>query len=128
MQSIVCGRHGHEVQGLDSLTPAVHAGRPDYLPDNFDLAVGDVRDPDAVRRAVAGADVVCHQAALVGLGVDLADLPAYSDVNVTGTAVLLEAMGRSGVPRLVLASSMVVYGEGAYDCAGHGRVRPPRGT
>ena len=72
--------------------------------------------------------MVCHQAALVGLGVDLADLPAYSDVNVTGTAVLLEAMGRSGVPRLVLASSMVVYGEGAYDCAEHGRVRPaPRG-
>src|SRR5580700_10176364 len=115
---------GHEVQGLDSLTPAVHSGRPDYLPADFDLAVGDVRDPDAVRRAVAGADVVCHQAALVGLGVDLADLPAYSDVNVTGTAVLLEAMGRSGVPRLVLASSMVVYGEGAYDCAAHGRVRP----
>ena len=104
---------GHEVQGLDSLTPAVHSGRPDYLPDNFELAVGDVRDPAAVRRAVAGADVVCHQAALVGLGVDLADLPAYSDVNVTGTAVLLEAMGRSGVSRLVLASSMVVYGEGA---------------
>jgi dTDP-L-rhamnose 4-epimerase len=115
---------GHEVQGLDSLTPAVHTGRPDYLPDNFGLAVGDIRDPDQVRRAVAGADLVCHQAALVGLGVDLADLPAYSDVNVTGTAVLLEAMGRSGVGRLVLASSMVVYGEGAYDCAEHGRVRP----
>ena len=59
---------GHEVQGLDSLTPAVHNGRPDYLPSDFDLSVGDVRDPDAVRRAVAGADVVCHQAALVGLG------------------------------------------------------------
>src|ERR1700733_14253613 len=115
---------GHEVQGLDSLTPAVHSGRPDYLPDDFDLAVGDVRGPDAVRRAVAGADVVCHQAALVGLGVDLADLPAYSDGNGTGTAALLEAMGRSGVPRLVLASSMVVYGEGAYDCPEHGRVRP----
>jgi dTDP-L-rhamnose 4-epimerase len=115
---------GHEVQGLDSLAPAVHTGRPDYLPDDFDLAVGDIRDPDLVRRAVAGADVVCHQAALVGLGADLADLPAYSDVNVTGTAVLLEAMGRSGVGRLVLASSMVVYGEGAYDCAEHGRVRP----
>ena len=115
---------GHEVQGLDSLAPAVHTGRPDYLPDNFDLAVGDIRDPDLVRRAVAGADVVCHQAALVGLGVDLADLPGYADVNVTGTAVLLEAMGRSGVGRLVLASSMVVYGEGAYDCAEHGRVRP----
>jgi len=119
---------GHEVQGLDSLDPAVHTGRPDYLPGDFELAVGDVRDPAAVRRAVAGADVVCHQAAMVGLGVDLGDLPAYSDVNVTGTAVLLEAMGRSGVGRLVLASSMVVYGEGGYECAEHGRVRPaPRG-
>jgi dTDP-L-rhamnose 4-epimerase len=115
---------GHEVQGLDSLDPAVHNGRPAYLPADFGLSVGDVRDADAVRRAVAGADVVCHQAAMVGLGVDLADLPAYSDVNVTGTAVLLEAMGRSGVGHLVLASSMVVYGEGAYECAEHGRVRP----
>jgi dTDP-L-rhamnose 4-epimerase len=69
-------------------------------------------------------DAVCHQAALVGLGVDLSDLPAYADVNVTGTAVLLEAMGRHGITRLVFASSMVAYGEGAYDCAAHGRVRP----
>jgi dTDP-L-rhamnose 4-epimerase len=61
---------------------------------------------------------------MVGLGVDLSDLPMYSDVNVTGTAVLLEAMGRHGIGRLVFASSMVVYGEGAYDCAVHGRVRP----
>jgi dTDP-L-rhamnose 4-epimerase len=115
---------GHEVQGLDSLSPAVHSGPPGYLPPGFDLTVGDVRDPEVVSRAVAGADAVCHQAAMVGLGVDLADLPAYADVNVTGTAVLLEAMGRSGIPRLVLASSMVVYGEGAYDCRRHGRVRP----
>ena len=61
---------------------------------------------------------------MVGLGVDLSDLPVYADVNVTGTAVLLEAMGRHGIPRLVIASSMVVYGEGAYDCVTHGRVRP----
>jgi len=113
---------GHEVRGLDSLTPAVHNGRPDHVPD--DLVVGDVRDRAAVDEALAGMDAVCHQAALVGLGVDLSDLPAYADVNVTGTAVLLEAMGRHGIPRLVLASSMVVYGEGAYDCAAHGRVRP----
>jgi dTDP-L-rhamnose 4-epimerase len=115
---------GHEVQGLDSLAPAVHDGPPGYLPAGFDLTVGDIRDPGVVGRAVEGADAVCHQAAMVGLGVDLADLPAYADVNVTGTAVLLEAMGRSGIPRLVLASSMVVYGEGAYDCPRHGRVRP----
>ena len=113
---------GHEVRGLDSLTPAVHNGRPDNVPD--DLVVGDVRDQATVDEALTGMDAVCHQAALVGLGVDLSDLPAYADVNVTGTAVLLEAMGRHGIPRLVFASSMVVYGEGAYDCAVHGRVRP----
>ena len=113
---------GHQVRGLDSLSPAVHNGRPDHVPD--DLIVGDVRDPAAVNEALAGMDAVCHQAAMVGLGVDLSDLPVYSDVNVTGTAVLLEAMGRHGIPRLVFASSMVVYGEGAYDCAVHGRVRP----
>jgi dTDP-L-rhamnose 4-epimerase len=113
---------GHEVRGLDSLSPAVHAGRPAGLP--ADLIVGDVRDPAAVDEALAGVDAVCHQAAMVGLGVDLSDLPVYADVNVNGTAVLLAAMGRRGVPRLVVASSMVVYGEGAYDCAAHGRVRP----
>jgi len=113
---------GHEVRGLDSLTPAVHNGRPDHV--DGDLVVGDVRDPAVVDGALAGMDAVCHQAAMVGLGVDLSDLPLYSDVNVTGTAVLLEAMGRHGVPRLVFASSMVVYGEGAYDCAAHGQVRP----
>ncbi len=113
---------GHEVRGLDSLTPAVHNGRPDHA--SGELIVGDVRDPAVVNEALAGVDAVCHQAALVGLGVDLSDLPAYADVNVTGTAVLLEAMGRHGVPRLVFASSMVVYGEGAYECALHGRVRP----
>jgi dTDP-L-rhamnose 4-epimerase len=113
---------GHEVRGLDSLTPAVHNGRPDHVGD--ELVVGDVRDPAVVSEALTGMDAVCHQAALVGLGVDLSDLPAYADVNVTGTAVLLEAMGRHGIPRLVFASSMVVYGEGAYDCGTHGLVRP----
>ena len=65
-----------------------------------------------------------HQAALVGLGVDLADLPEYVGCNDLGTAVLLAAMAESGIRRLVLASSMVVYGEGGFWCAGHGRVRP----
>ena len=115
---------GYEVRGLDSLTPAVHNGMPSYMPRDMDMVIADVRDAEAVSRALEGVDAVCHQAALVGLGVDLSDLPAYSDVNVTGTAVLLDAMGRAGVQRLVLASSMVVYGEGAYDCAAHGRVRP----
>jgi dTDP-L-rhamnose 4-epimerase len=116
---------GHEVRGLDSLAPAVHDGPPGYWPGAAELVTADVRDPGAVRQALAGVDAVCHQAALVGLGVDLSDLTPYCDVNVTGTAVLLEAMGALGVPRLVLASSMVAYGEGRYECPGHGVVRPP---
>ncbi len=112
---------GHDVRGLDSLSPAVHGGSC-RVPD--ELVVADVRDPAAVDEALTGMDAVCHQAAMVGLGVDLSDLPVYADVNVTGTAVLLEAMGRHGIGRLVFASSMVVYGEGAYECVAHGLVRP----
>ncbi len=91
----------------------------------FDLVSGeDVRDAGAVARSLSGVDAVCHQAAKVGLGVDVSDLPEYASVNVHGTAVVLAEMARAGVGRLVLASSMVVYGEGAYDCPEHGRVRP----
>ena len=115
---------GYEVRGLDSLSPAVHDGKPSYIPNEADLRVADVRDSAAVEDALDGVDAVCHLAAMVGLGVSLADLPLYSDVNVTGTAVLLDAMGRRGVPRLVLSSSMVAYGEGAYDCPLDGFVRP----
>ncbi len=115
---------GYEVRGLDSLSPAVHDGKPSYIPDDLELRVADVRDPGAVDDALDGVDAVCHLAAMVGLGVSLADLPVYADVNVTGTAVLLDAMGRRGVSRLVLSSSMVVYGEGAYECPLHGSVRP----
>ncbi|KAB8191470.1 NAD-dependent epimerase/dehydratase family protein [Nonomuraea phyllanthi] len=90
-----------------------------------DLRTGvDVRDPDALDRLLPGVDAVIHQAAKVGLGVNVADLPDYASANAYGTATLLAAMARHGVGRLVLASSMVVYGEGAYDCPRHGRVRP----
>jgi dTDP-L-rhamnose 4-epimerase len=89
--------------------------------------VGDVRDPHVVARALTGMDAVSHQAAKVGHGVDLEDLPDYASVNDVGTATLLAAMARSGVSRLVLAGSMVVYGEGRYSCAEHGEVpAPPR--
>ncbi len=84
----------------------------------------DVRDPDAVRRALAGVDAVCHQAAMVGLGTGFADAPEYVSRNDLGTAVLLAAMAEAGVRRLVLAGSMVVYGEGRYTCPRHGDVRP----
>jgi dTDP-L-rhamnose 4-epimerase len=113
---------GHEVRALDSLSPAVHWGRPSYVPEEVDLRVADVRDPAAVESALEGVDAVCHLAAMVGLGVSVADLPLYADVNVTGTAVLLAAMARAGVARLVLSSSMVVYGEGLYGCSSEGCV------
>ncbi|MFD9795869.1 NAD-dependent epimerase/dehydratase family protein [Streptomyces sp. NPDC059070] len=84
----------------------------------------DVRDPDAVARALRGVDAVCHQAAMVGLGTDFSDAPAYTSHNGLGTAVLLAAMASAGVSGLVLAGSMVVYGEGRYECPRHGSVRP----
>ncbi|MGV9777549.1 NAD-dependent epimerase/dehydratase family protein [Streptosporangium sp. NPDC003464] len=91
----------------------------------FDLRTGgDVRDREALDRVLGGVGAVVHQAAKVGLGVDVSDLPDYASANVLGTATLLAAMAGHGVGRLVLASSMVVYGEGAYECAAHGRVRP----
>ncbi|TDC45275.1 NAD-dependent epimerase/dehydratase family protein [Actinomadura sp. KC345] len=102
---------GHRVRGLD-LAPG----------GNGEAA--DVRDPGAVAGRLDGVDAVCHQAAKVGLGVDVSDLPAYTSANVQGTAVLLAEMARAGVGTLVLASSMVVYGEGAYTCDRHGPVRP----
>jgi len=116
---------GHEVRGLDSLAPTVHDGVPGYWPGEAELIVGDIRDQSVVGRSLDGVQAVCHQAARVGLGVDLRDLPGYSDVNITGTAVLLDQMGRHEISRLVLASSMVVYGEGGYRCMAHGQVRPP---
>lgn len=112
---------GHEVVGLDMLHPAAHRTR--HMPDG--VLFGDVRDPDVVSSALRGIDAVVHHAAMVGMGVDLADLPEYVSCNDLGTAVLLAGMAKIGVTRLVLASSMVVYGEGSYQCADHGQV-PPR--
>jgi dTDP-L-rhamnose 4-epimerase len=87
--------------------------------------VGDVRDADTVERALRGVDHVSHQAAKVGLGTDIGDIADYAAHNDLGTAVLLRALAqRRFAGRLVLASSMVVYGEGRYRCARHGVVRP----
>ncbi|NJQ06683.1 NAD-dependent epimerase/dehydratase family protein [Streptomyces lonarensis] len=84
----------------------------------------DVRDPEVVAKALVGVDAVCHQAAMVGLSTRFADAPAYVSHNDLGTAVLLAEMAEAGVRRLVLAGSMVVYGEGRYRCPRHGIVRP----
>ena len=117
--------NGHEVRVLDLLLDAAHAVVPDYLNEGAEFVQADVADRDAVREALRGVDAVCHQAAMVGLGLDMRDVTDYVRHNDLGTAVLLGALAEAGFPgRLVLASSMVVYGEGAYRCAQHGPVTP----
>ena len=115
---------GHEVRVLDSLRTDVHRGDAWTPPRGVELQIADVRDPDAMVKAVSGVDAVVHLAAKVGLGVDVGDLPDYASTNDAGTAVLLAAMARARVSRLTLASSMVVYGEGVGLCKEHGRVTP----
>jgi dTDP-L-rhamnose 4-epimerase len=108
---------GYRVRALDNLSPQVHgpdAERPDYLNAEVDLVVGDVRDPQAVRRALRGVDAVYHLAAMVGVGQSMYEVAQYTDVNNLGTAVLLEALIEHPVERLVVASSMSLYGEGLY--------------
>lgn len=114
---------GHEPVVLDALLPAVHAAPP-TADDGVRRLVGDVRDAETVRAALRGVDAVCHQAAMVGLGKDFAEAPDYVSCNDLGTAVLLACMEEAGVRALVLAGSMVVYGEGRYECPAHGVVRP----
>jgi dTDP-L-rhamnose 4-epimerase len=117
---------GWQVRVLDSLRPDVHARRASDAPPldpRVDMVFGDVRDRSAVDAALDGIELVSHQAAKVGLGVSFADAPDYTDSNVTGTAVLLAGMATRGIGNLVVASSMVVYGEGAYRDA-RGPVRP----
>ncbi|NGN91711.1 NAD-dependent epimerase/dehydratase family protein [Nocardioides sp. KC13] len=115
---------GHEVVRVDALLPMAHGPSAEALPGTHPL---DVRDAGAWGDLLDGVDAVCHQAAVVGAGVTVADLPLYAAHNDLGTAALLAAMSAHGVSRLVLASSMVVYGEGRYVCETHGdRVPPPR--
>ena len=113
---------GWSVRVVDSLRSDVHGGEPTVDP-RAEFVRADVTDPDAAAAALDGVDVVCHQAAKVGLGVDFLDAPDYVESNDLGTAVLLAAMTRAGLSRLVIASSMVVYGEGSYRGAS-GPVRP----
>jgi dTDP-L-rhamnose 4-epimerase len=115
---------GDQVTIVDSGHPGAHRAPLPGSVAGIPVRLADVRDVAALEPLLAGVDVVVHQAAMVGLGVDLDDLPEYVGCNDLGTAVLLAAMARGGVRRLVLASSMVVYGEGAYACDRHGPVRP----
>jgi len=108
-------RAGYDVRVLDNLTPEVHgpaAGRPAHLEQEVELQVGDVRDARTVERALSGVDAVCHLAARVGAGPSLHEIAEYASVNTLGTAVLIEALARRPVERLIVASSKSLYGEG----------------
>jgi len=119
---------GHSVALLDAFLPQAHgSGAPPEWVAHHELVRGDVRDGELLGRLLPEVDAVCHQAAMVGHGLDPSDAPGYTANNDLGTAVLLAAMHKAGLRRLVLASSMVVYGEGRYACPSHGVVpAPPR--
>lgn len=117
---------GHAVRVLDNLDGQVHgqangqandetasqSGRPDYLDPDAELVVGDVRDPVAVARALRGVDAVVHLAAKVGVGQSMYEIETYVGINELGTATVLQQAIAAAVPRLVVASSMSIYGEG----------------
>lgn len=116
---------GHDVRSIDVLLPAAHHGPPPHQRDDVAHHRVDVTDERTLADALTGVDAVCHQAAMVGLGVDFDDVVEYCTHNDLGTATLLRVLHRAGwTGRLVLASSMVVYGEGRYRCPTHGLVRP----
>ena len=121
-------QRGHAVRIFDSLTPQVHSdGLPAYLPADVEVVRGDMRDLNAVRRALDGIEVVYHLAAAVGVGQSMYEIANYMGANTQGTANLLQALldTKSHLEKLIVASSMSIYGEGEYNCEACGRVAPP---
>jgi dTDP-L-rhamnose 4-epimerase len=119
---------GHRVRILDDLTPQVHQdGKPAYLSPEVELVNGDVRDPNLLRDVLKGVDVVFHFAATVGVGQSMYEISRYMSVNTQGTAELLQAIldTRVGLQKLIVASSMSIYGEGRYVCGNCGQSASP---
>lgn len=120
---------GFRVRVLDSLAQQVHAGRsPSYLSPEVELLVGDVGDAAMLKRALCGVDYIFHFAAAVGVGQSMYEISRYIGTNTQGTAELLQAMlgSRHTPEKLIVASSMSIYGEGQYACSGCGREAAPR--
>ena len=122
-------RQGHAVRVLDDLTPQVHPGglRPGYLSQEVELVRGDVRDPNLLKTVLDGVDVVYHFAATVGVGQSMYEISRYMSVNTQGTAELLQAVldTKARVEKIVVASSMSIYGEGRYVGADRRTYAPP---
>lgn len=118
---------GHSVRVFDNLTPQVHDhGMPDYLSPEAEFVHGDMQDASAVRRALDGTEIVFHLAAAVGVGQSMYEISHYMGTNTQGTAVLLQELlsRRSKAQKLIVASSMSIYGEGKYLCAQCGEQVP----
>ena len=120
---------GHMVRVLDSLVEQVHgphADRPAYLHPSAEFMHGDLRDVEALRCALDGVEIIFHEAAEVGVGQSMYEVTRYVGGNTYATSVLLEVLAneKHAVKRLIVASSMSIYGEGAYRCALHGRIHP----
>jgi dTDP-L-rhamnose 4-epimerase len=120
---------GHRVRIYDALVPQVHGADqalPDYLTPDAEFIKGDVRDRDALARALRGIDVIYHLAAAVGVGQSMYQIQHYTDVNTLGGAVLLDLIANTehSVRKMIVASSMSIYGEGKYRCDEHGSVYP----
>ncbi len=117
---------GHEVRIFDNLTPQVHHGKEPYIPDGAEFVFGDVRDPSKLSSAVRDADVIYHFAAAVGVGQSMYQISEYTATNNLGTANLLQAIldTRATPEKMVVASSMSIYGEGKYLCRECGEMAP----
>ncbi len=120
-------KDGRDVVVLDNFDPQVHQGkRPDYLNKNARYVEGDVRDEKALKESLGGVDTIFHFAAKVGVGQSMYEIKEYVDANTLGTAILWEHIinRRLDIKKFVVASSMSIYGEGAYNCAKCGSVSP----
>ena len=118
---------GHEVRVIDSVVEQVHGqAGPQHLSPEAELVVGDIRDRDILAKALVGVNQVVHLAAEVGVGQSMYEVFRYVDANTGGTAVLLDIIANDpgDIERLVVASSMSIYGEGLYECAEHGPAAP----
>jgi dTDP-L-rhamnose 4-epimerase len=120
---------GHEVRIYDALVPQVHGtdqALPDYLNPHAEFVQGDVRDRESLARALEGVDIVFHLAAAVGVGQSMYQIQYYTEANTLGGAILLDLLANTkhSVRKVLVASSMSIYGEGKYECAEHGTVYP----
>jgi dTDP-L-rhamnose 4-epimerase len=122
---------GYDVIVLDNLTEQVHEDKPEYLNDNVEYVWGDIRDRETLTELLEQVDIVNHQAAAVGVGQSMYEIEKYTDVNTLGTARLLDIIVNEEIDlkKIVVASSMSIYGEGEYQCESCSELkRPPLRT